>query len=349
MKTEPRIGITLGSLDGIGPEVVSSALASLPRSALDRVVILGSLRALEAAREVLGDERSFDPGRLTPTSPAELAGASAGPLLIDPAPLPVGFCPAPGQGPRPELDAAPLAGLELAARLAEDGLIGAVVTAPIDKRVLTRAARAPGEAAFKGQTEFFASRSGAEEVLMVMANRVLSVGILTTHLPLREVSAALNEPRILAGARLLHRFLEARAPGRAPRMALAGLNPHLGDEGLAGDEDQLLLAPAAERLRAEGIDLRGPISSESVFWRARDGAFDGVLALYHDQAMIPVRLLDFDHTVNVTVGLPYWRVSPDHGVAYDLAWRGRARADSCFEAIELALDLAGTPPGGGDS
>jgi 4-hydroxythreonine-4-phosphate dehydrogenase len=168
------------------------------------------------------------------------------------------------------------------------------------------------------------------------------VGILTTHIPLQEVSAALSEAGIQSGARLLHKFLKARETrdlGHPPRLALAGLNPHLGDDGLAGDEDQRLLGPTAAGLRAEGIDLQGPISAESVFWRAQAGAFDGVLALYHDQAMIPVRLLDFAHTVNVTVGLPYWRVSPAHGVAYDLAWRGQAQADSCLAAIELAMEL----------
>ncbi len=297
-----------------------------------------------AARDVLGPERGFEPSRLRPTKVEDLAGEEPGPLWLDPGPPLQGFAPVPGQGPRPELDAAPLAGLELSAKLARDGLIAAVVTAPIDKRVLAPAERGPLDPPFRGQTEFFQARAGVDEVLMVMANRALAVGILTTHMPLKDVSAALSPSRIQSGARLLHRFLEARDrvdQRRAPRLAVAGLNPHLGDGGLAGDEDQLLVAPSAEALRAEGMDIAGPVSPDSVFWQASQGAYDGVLALYHDQAMIPVKLLDFDHTVNVSVGLPYWRMSPDHGLAYDLAWRGEARAESCIEALRMAFELLG--------
>jgi len=233
--------------------------------------------------------------------------------------------------------------LEMAIRLALRRDVAALVTGPIDKRLF-----AANGLSFPGQTELLATRAGVADVLMVLSGPRLTTGVLTTHLPLAEVPRAVTAARILAGGRLLARFTAANTGLARPRLAVAGLNPHLGDDGLAGDDDERVVRPAVQALQAEGVDVTGPISADSVFLLAVEGRFDAVLGLYHDQALIPVKLLDVDRTVNVTVGLPFWRTSPDHGTAYDKAWksgpdRAVVRPDSTLAAIALARRLAAAP------
>jgi 4-hydroxythreonine-4-phosphate dehydrogenase len=337
--TDPRplIAITLGNLEGVGPEVVSRALKTLgdTREVSARLLVLGSRAVLGRAFELLGDE-GLDPAALADFDPAGEPPPGDGPLLLDPSHAHADFTP--GEM-TPEVARHPRAYLEEAARLALQGRVAALVTGPIDKRIFTLFGPR-----VHGQTEFFALRAGNPQVLMVMSGPRLTVGLLTTHIPLAGVREALSEVRIVSGLELLARFLKQRDPERTPRLAVAGLNPHLGDDGLAGREDHTLVAPAVRAAHSRGLDVTGPVPADSVFLQARLGRFDGVLALYHDQGMIPVKLLDFDRTVNVTVGLPFWRTSPDHGVARDIAWRGEARAESMLEAIRLAARLSGPWP-----
>lgn len=222
--------------------------------------------------------------------------------------------------------------LEEAARLLQSGEIHGVMTAPVAKQGLHEAGFP-----FPGQTEFFADRSGTDNFAMCLTGGPLTVALATIHLPLREVPAALRTDEIVRVGKLLHGFLRRRL-GRAPHIAVAGLNPHAGEGGHFGDEEQTIIDPAVRELAAGG-DFSGPLSPDTVFHRAATGEFDGVLCMYHDQGLIPLKLLAFDTGVNTTLGLPFPRTSPDHGTAFDLAGTGRADHRSMLAAIKLAAEL----------
>jgi 4-hydroxythreonine-4-phosphate dehydrogenase len=229
--------------------------------------------------------------------------------------------------------------LEDAARLAQAGELAAVVTGPIHKARM----QAVGFA-FPGQTEFFADRWGVRDFAMLLTGGTLTVALVTAHVPLSAVPGLLSEAEIGRVGRLLADFLRLRA-GRTPRIAVAGLNPHAGEDGVLGSEEGRIIAPAVRRLAAEGgADWTGPLSPDTVFNRAVAGDFDAVLCMYHDQGLIPLKLHAFDQGVNVTLGLPHVRTSPDHGTAFDIAGAGRARPHSMIAAINLAAELVGKRP-----
>ena len=234
--------------------------------------------------------------------------------------------------PTPESGRAAWDALEEAARFVQDGTIQAVVTGPVHKESL-HAIGFP----FPGQTEFFAARSGTENFAMCLTGGPLTVGLATIHVPLRDVPRLLRADEIVRVGKLLRDFLRTRL-GREPRIAVAGLNPHAGESGRFGDEEQTIIAPAVTELTAHG-DFTGPLSPDTVFHRAASGEFDGVLCMYHDQGLIPLKLLAFDTGVNVTLGLPFPRTSPDHGTAFDLAGTRRANHRSMLAAMNLAADM----------
>ena len=278
------IGITLGDVAGIGPEVVDAALAS------------GKLDTAFTYR-VIGERGSAIAGEPTPDSARAACAA-----------------------------------LEEAVELLRHGEIAAVVTGPVHKARM----QAVGFA-FPGQTEFFAQRAGVKNFAMCLTGGALTVALVTAHVPLQEVAALLSTSEIVRVGLLLSAFLKQR-PGHA-RIAVAGLNPHAGESGTLGREEIDLIQPALERLRLSHAEFHGPISPDTVFHRAVCGEFDGVLCMYHDQGLIPLKLHAFDEGVNVTLGLPFPRTSPDHGTAFEIAGRGLARPDSMLAAIRLAADL----------
>lgn len=235
---------------------------------------------------------------------------------------------------------AAIAALEEAADLLRSGGIQGVVTGPVCKNSLAGAGFA-----FPGQTEFFAARSGTGNFAMCLTGGPLTVGLVTIHLPLREVAHSLRREDIVRTGKLLADFARQRL-GRAPRIAVAGLNPHAGENGLFGTEEKDIIAPAVAELARAG-EFTGPHSPDTVFHRAVRGEFDAVLCMYHDQGLIPLKLIAFDSGVNVTLGLPYPRTSPDHGTAFDIAGTGRANHASMMAAINLAAGLLQGP--GSDS
>ncbi len=245
--------------------------------------------------------------------------------------------------PTPESARAAVEALEESARLATSGEIAAVVTGPIHKAN----SQAVGFA-FPGQTEFFAARAGVENFAMLLTCGALTVALVTALVPLREVATLLNGAEIERVGALLAEFLLARRrsgeTGVEPvRIAVAGLNPHAGESGALGREEIEIITPATVRLGEQWKGLarfEGPISPDTLFFRAVSGEFDGVLCMYHDQGLIPLKLHAFDEGVNVTLGLPFVRTSPDHGTAFDIAGRGVARPDSMIAAINLAAELA---------
>ena len=237
----------------------------------------------------------------------------------------------PGE-PTPATARAARAALEESARLLRAGDIAAVVTGPIHK------ARMQAEGfAFPGQTEFFAARAGVKNFAMCLTGGALTVALVTAHIPLREVATLLSASEIIRVGKLLAAFLTTRL-GREPRIAVAGLNPHAGESGTLGREEITIIAAALAHLPSPAFT--GPLSPDTVFNRAIAGEFDGVLCMYHDQGLIPLKLHAFDSGVNVTLGLPYPRTSPDHGTAFEIAGKNLARPDSMIAALKLAAELA---------
>ena len=227
--------------------------------------------------------------------------------------------------------------LEESVRLLKLREIDAVVNGPVSKEWLARAGFR-----FPGQTEFYARRLGGKTkaVTMCMVGPRLRVALATTHVSLRQAIAGLTTGVIVRAGLHLAELLKKMGIAR-PRIAVCGLNPHAGEGGLFGKEDQRIVRPAVRKLRARSqLPFTGPESADTIFGRAVKGEFDGVVALYHDQGLIPAKLLDFDRTVNVTMGLPVVRCSPDHGTAFGLAGKGKARPDSMIEAVKLAARLA---------
>ena len=233
------------------------------------------------------------------------------------------------------------AALEESVRSLQAGDIQAVVNGPVSKKWLRRAGFR-----FPGQTEFYATRFGlrGDQVTMCMVGPRLRIALATAHVSLRQAASRLTTSDIVrAGLHLVE--LLKRMGIRRPRVAVCGLNPHAGEQGLFGDEDLRIVAPAIRRLRTRTrLMICGPEPADTVFGRAVRGEFDGVVALYHDQGLIPAKLLDFDRTVNVTMGLPVVRCSPDHGTAFAIAGKGKAKAASMMEAVKLAVRLAGGKP-----
>ena len=249
-----------------------------------------------------------------------------------------------GQRPNPPTGSPSLAGARLArqaleesVRLLRAGKIQAVVNGPVSKEWMAKVGFR-----FPGQTEFYARRFGRKEneVTMCMVGPRLRIALASTHVSLRRAVSGLKPAAIVrAGLHLVE--LLKNIGLRKPKIAVCGLNPHAGERGLFGREDLRIVWPAVRRLRRRTrLPVFGPEPADTVFRRAMNGEFDGVVALYHDQGLIPAKLLDFDRTVNVTMGLPVVRCSPDHGTAFGIAGKGRARPDSMIEAVKLAARLA---------
>lgn len=315
--TPPPIGISLGDPTGIGPEVVARALAERA----DRPVrVFGDAGVLARAAASAGVRVPplADVAEVTRLSPDQAV---------------------PGQ-PTEATGHAQVAYLAAATDAALEGRVAALVTAPISKEWAGRAGFG-----HPGHTEYLASRAGVDEVAMMLAGPRLRVTVATTHMALREVAGALTVASIASAILLTARALERDFRLSRPRVAVAGLNPHAGEAGRFGDEETRLVLPAMDlaRRRLEAGRLRalvtGPHVPDAVFRQAALGEFDAVVAMYHDQGLIPVKLLHFDEAVNMTLGLPFVRTSPDHGTAYDIAGQGRARPQSFLAAFDLAADL----------
>ena len=318
MPDRKPIAISMGDPAGIGPEIVARALAERPDA---NVIVFGDAGVLARAAQ--------SAGVAAPVS-ARIRAVTA--LRSDEV--------TPGK-PNDASGRAQLAYLTAATNAALAGEVSGIVTAPISKEWIARAGFT-----FPGHTEYLASRAGVREVAMMLAGPTLRVTVATTHIPLRDVPRLLTAEGIASAIWLTANAL-ARSFGIAPpRVAVAGLNPHAGEAGRFGDEEERLVRPAVEiaraRLGAAGVHatVTGPLVPDSVFRQAAHGEFDAVVALYHDQGLIPLKLLHFDDGVNLTLGLPFVRTSPDHGTAYDIAGTGQARAQSFLAAFDLATKLS---------
>jgi len=327
------LAITMGDPCGIGPETIAKAVAA---GATGPAVVVGDVAVLRRAVAQCG--------LLLPVAlldaPADALQAPPGCIAVwQPPGLGTGLADLPMGRVHADAGAAAARCIEAAAALALQGRVAGIVTAPIHKEALS-AAGVP----FPGHTELLQATAGGIPVRMMLANDELRVVLVTIHLALRRAIEALDFDAVLSTLRIAHR--SAAAWGQAaPRIAVAGLNPHAGEGGLFGDEEIRFIAPAVAAARAEGIDAQGPFAPDTVFMRARHasghpGEFDLVVAMTHDHGLIPVKYLGVEQGVNVTLGLPFVRTSPDHGTAFDIAGSGRADAASLVAAIRMARRLA---------
>jgi 4-hydroxythreonine-4-phosphate dehydrogenase len=319
----PRLAISLGDPSGVGAEVTAGALAALRGEVVpylygDPLLFERSLGALRLP-VVAPDAPLPEGGALVAVSRLRAADARPG-------------RPAAAGGP------AQLAYFERAFEAVRSGAADALCTAPVSKAQVARAL--PG---FVGHTEWLEARCGVSRSVMMLAGERLKVALATNHVAFAALRRALTPARIAETLVVTHRALREDLGIARPRLALAALNPHAGEEGAFGGEEGTLLADALARAARQGARAAGPLPADSVFFRAARGEFDAVVALYHDQGLIPVKLLDglgIDPAVNVTLGLPIVRTSPDHGVAYDIAGKGLARPDSMIAALRLAARIA---------
>jgi 4-hydroxythreonine-4-phosphate dehydrogenase len=258
-----------------------------------------------------------------------------------------GKCVAEPGRPNPRDARLVIAAIDRAVADVKAGRAAALVTNPINKKALYSAGfRHPGHTEYLGE---LAERIyGAANVtpIMMLASHDLRVVPVTIHLALREAIAALTSEAIVTAGRITHEALKRDFGIAEPRLAVAGLNPHAGEGGALGSEDRDIVTPAVAALRAQGIEVRGPLAADTMFHAAARQGYDAALCMYHDQALIPIKTLDFDGAVNVTLGLPFIRTSPDHGTAFDIAGKGVARPDSLIAALKLAADMARRANGG---
>jgi 4-phospho-D-threonate 3-dehydrogenase / 4-phospho-D-erythronate 3-dehydrogenase len=327
--SRPTIAITMGEPAGIGAEVIVKALADRTLRQRARFVIYGMNEMLHYAADlaeidvfwwrdqatgplrsyphdvVVVDYDQFSILSSAVRSPSKMGGEASMRFCLD------------------AIDAA------------KAGLTDAVVTAPIAKESWKLAGFH-----YPGHTELFAERTGARRYAMMFAGGPLKVVLATVHIPMMAVWNKLNIGSVFQPIELLHETLVNAFDIPHPRIAVCGLNPHASENGQFGDEEERIISPAILMARDQGVDATGPYPADTIFIRARDGEFDAVVAMYHDQGLIPVKLLGFDQAVNMTIGLPIIRTSPDHGTAFDIVGKNRANPGSMRSAIEMAIDIA---------
>ncbi len=325
----PPIAISMGDPAGIGPEVILKASASWAgRPAAPRLLVIGDLGAMLAAAESLGESvprpvQWIDGEEVRPAGDtiSVLETSRLGSRYLTPG--------------RPTVEGAKAAYryIVTGARMALAGEAAALVTAPISKQWLNRAGFE-----FPGHSELLAEIAKAPRWRMMFAGRKLRLALVTVHIGLAKVSRALSIGKVFDTIELLAAYMRTCAGMTNPKLAVLGFNPHAGENGLFGREEIDIIAPAIEKARQAGIDVYGPVPPDTAFIRSNGRfAFDAAVAMYHDQGLIAVKTLDFDHAVNVTLGLPFIRTSPDHGTAYDIAGKGIARPQSMRAAIEFAV------------
>jgi len=318
------IGISLGDISGISPEVTLKAIAEDFHSDDTRYLLIGDLEQSRALSSRLGLEL---------TLPRTPGGTSRISFCTPIEPLPSGLAPG-----SPVAAKAAMAWLEEGARRALSGEIDALVTAPVNKESIMRAGLA-----FVGQTDFLSEFAAAEKTAMMLLGQDsrgqwLRVALATTHLPIKSVSQHLAQENIQVAIELAARACSDLGLSRA-RIGVCGLNPHAGEGGRMGTEEQTTISPAILEMQRRGIDVVGPLSADALFYYAYKGDYDAVVAMYHDQGLVPLKMIAFEQGVNWTLGLPFIRTSPDHGTAYNIAGHNKANPSSMRAALRLAKQL----------
>ncbi|MFQ5900958.1 MAG: 4-hydroxythreonine-4-phosphate dehydrogenase PdxA [Thermodesulfobacteriota bacterium] len=313
----PTIGITMGDPAGIGPEIILKALLSPEIQGLCAPVILADERVMDYVAKKIG-VRSPRRSGVSIISLTNLNPKSVGTNLTN-----------------RKRGRSMVAYIRRGVRMALRREIDALVTAPVNKEVLNR-----GGFSFSGHTEFIADMTETKDVCMMLSSEKLKVSLVTIHCALKDVSGLLNKQDIFKTILLTHNSLVAYFENPSPKIAVASLNPHAGEGQMFGHEDRYFIKPAVNKARKSGVNAEGPFPSDTLFYRAVKGEFDAVVAMYHDQGLIPIKLLSFGHAVNITLGLPIIRTSVDHGTASDIVGKGVANPSSLIYAIKMAAAMA---------
>ena len=327
MKHPSLIAITMGDPAGVGPEIIIKAFQDEALFSLCQGIVIGDARFLETIARQMGsslvihpvaspDQARFQPGTLDVLDLNNVA-----PDLIR--------GQATAEGGKASVEC-----IHRAVKLAMDHQVDAITTAPINKESIHKAGFC-----YPGHTELLAEATGSSDVALMLAGETLRVVLVTTHLPLDQVASHITKERVLTTIRLTHQWLKQHVTDD-PRIALTGLNPHCGDGGIFGEEEKTAILPAMAIAEKEGMQVEGPFSADSLFIGDRHGIYDAVLAMYHDQGMIPVKMDSNGTAVNITLGLPILRTSVDHGTAYDIAGTGTASPESLKIALQAAVKFS---------
>ncbi|ULL18943.1 4-hydroxythreonine-4-phosphate dehydrogenase PdxA [Paenibacillus sp. H1-7] len=328
MMTKPVIGITMGDGAGVGPEIIMKALGDSAVYDSCRPFVIGDAKLLERAGRVVGSQLHIR--AISSLSDAEYAYGTVDCLDLNllPADLPFGQVSA-------EAGHAAFMYLKQAIELANDGQIDAICTAPLNKEALHK-----GGHMYPGHTEILAELTGTKDFSMMLSAPKLKVIHVTTHVGIIDAVKMIEPQRVYNVIRMAHETLQ-KAGYATPRIAVCGINPHAGENGLFGyGEEEEKIIPAVQRAQQEGIQVQGPLPADTLFFRTTRGDFDIVVAMYHDQGHGPVKVLGLEAGVNITVGLPIIRTSVDHGTAFDIAGKGIADEQSIKEALRQAVELA---------
>jgi 4-hydroxythreonine-4-phosphate dehydrogenase len=330
------IAVTTGDPSGIGPELTIKAWLARNVHDIAPFYLIGDPAQLVARARAIGHDLP-----IAEVEPGDVAATFQGALPV--VPLRNGLLERPGR-PDPANAAGTIESIERAVDETLAGRAAAIVTNPISKRALYDSGFR-----FPGHTEFLAHLAAAKTgktylPVMMLAGPALRTVPVTIHVPLADVPGLLTTDLVVATARIVAADLRKWFGIALPRLAVAGLNPHAGEGGAMGDEDLSVIEPAVTVLKAEGIAAFGPLAADTMFHQEARAAYDAAICMYHDQALIPVKTLAFDETVNVTLGLPFLRTSPDHGTAFDIAGTGKARPDSLIAALQLAARLSAAEP-----
>ena len=315
-----KLAITLGDPSGINSEILLKALNKLPKRNIS-YVIYGSKKALEKAKKLTGVDLNIK--EIKSINDVVKSGI----YLINLYDLDVEF----GSSSK-ETGKASVVYLENAVKDVLEKKADALITLPISKQWIMESGFP-----YAGHTDYLAEVSGAKEYAMVLMCKKLKVALITTHIPLKDVPSQITKEKIISKVRLINREFKEKFGISKPKIAILGLNPHASDNGNIGNEEQNIILPAVKTLREDGIEITDPLSPDTAFNRYKD--FDIYVAMYHDQGLIPLKLLCFRKAVNITLGLPFIRTSPDHGTGYDIAGKNIADPSSTIEAVELAILL----------
>jgi 4-hydroxythreonine-4-phosphate dehydrogenase len=328
-KGKPLLGITMGDPAGIGPEVIAKALAGTKVRRVCFPLVIGSLAVMQRTVKKLRlklDIRSVEAHETAALRTNQIT-------VLDPLEQPLGSFKVGVAAP--ETGAASVAFIKKAVHLAQIGCIDGMVTAPINKEAINMAG-----CHFPGHTELLADLTQTQESGMMIIGGPLRIMFVTTHVAIKDLPSLLTQAKIEKGIRLAHLALTTLFGIKKPKIGVAALNPHAGEHGLFGDEEARVILPAARAAQAKGILASDPLPADTLFGKTARGDYDGVVALYHDQGLIPLKLVAFGTCVNLTVGLPIIRTSVDHGTAFDIVGKGIADPGSLIEAATLAAELA---------
>jgi 4-hydroxythreonine-4-phosphate dehydrogenase len=313
MSSKPIIGITMGDPNGIGAEIIVKALLCSEIQSLCVPLVFGDIKIIEYAKKLVGVTNEINVINVTKLGKEGLS---------------------PGHQDKKAGEAS-LLYIKEAVRFALEGKIAAIVTAPISKESIHLAG-----AKYPGHTEMLQELTGAKRVAMMFEGGKFRVVLVTIHCALSEVPRLINEEKILSTIELTHKSLVELFRIPEPRIVVSALNPHAGEAGAFGNEEALHITPAIQKAQEMGIKVTGPVPADTLFYYAAQRKWDAVIAMYHDQGLVPFKMVSFDDGVNVTLGLPIIRTSPDHGTAYDIAWMGKANPSSMISAISVAVRLA---------